>query len=94
MSEKVPNEELLRRKRVVEGFLKDEIIKQALLDLEADNYVFFTNASTSDLRVTAWAKAQALAAFSTELLRVVGAGQRAAAEIENATKRDSRTPQR
>lgn len=80
------NEELVRRQRRVEAFLKDEIIMQALIDLKDDNYVFFTNATTSDHRVTAWAKAQALAAFSQELLRVVDAGKRASVDIEKAER--------
>jgi hypothetical protein len=79
-------EELVRRQKRVEAFLKDEIIMQALVDLKEDNYVFFTNATSSDLRVTAWAKAQALADFSKELLRIVDAGKRASAEIDKAEK--------
>jgi hypothetical protein len=81
------NEELVRRQHRVEAFLKDEIITQALLDLKEDNYIYFTNAATSDQRVTAWAKAQALADFSKELLRLVDAGKRASSEIEKAEKK-------
>jgi hypothetical protein len=79
-------EEAVRRQHRVEEFLKDEIIRQALDDLKDDNYVFFTGAVSSDQRVTAWAKAQALADFSKELLRIVDAGKRASAEIDKAEK--------
>lgn len=80
------NEENVRQQRRIEEFLRDPIITQALLDLKEDNYIYFTNAATSDQRVTAWAKAQALADFSKELLRIVDAGKRASAEIEKAEK--------
>ena len=79
-------EELVRQQRRIEEFLKDELITRVLLDLKEDNYIYFTNATSSDQRVTAWAKAQALAAFSQELLRIVDAGKRASAEIEKAEK--------
>ena len=79
-------EELVRRQRKIEAFLKDETIMQALVDLKEDNYIYFTGAVSSDQRVTAWAKAQALADFSKELLRIVDAGKRASAEIDKAEK--------
>lgn len=90
MSEPTNPEEAVRRGLKVEAFLKDPVIRQAIEDLEQDNYAFFTNAHNSDLRVTAWAKANALASFAQELRRIVDAGKRSAAEIDKAEKSNPR----
>jgi len=83
-------EEAIRRGNRIKEFLEDPIIRHALEELKEDNYVAFTNADSSDKRVTAWAKAQVLQDFAVALAATVDAGKRGAAELENAEKRKTR----
>ena len=90
MSEPLSAEAAVTRGNQIVAFLKDPDIRGALEDLKEQNYIEFTNAKSSDQRVTTWAKAQVLQDFATALAAIVSAGERGAAQIKSAEKRDLR----
>lgn len=66
----------------VKQWLDDELFKDVLKTVSANIYAEFRAADSSEKRVTAWAKANALEAILVALNSVVEEGERARLESE------------
>lgn len=62
-------------------FLRDDTVNEALSRLERKYYEEFKHADSSEKRVTAWAKANALHDLTQQLLGVIDDGELAVAEL-------------
>ncbi len=71
----------------MQEFLHDDTVNAAFSRLERRYYEAFKSADSSDKRVTAWAKANALADLQQELLSVVADGEDAVAELNLLAQR-------
>lgn len=68
-------EETIRRAAKMDEFLKDAIVDEQFKEVAVRYYQEFRVATSSELRVQAWAKANALEDVMTQLRTVIGAGE-------------------
>ena len=83
----VTPEQAIQHAAKVEQFLKDDAISGAFARLERRYYEAFKQADSSEKRVTAWAKANVLDDFLTELRIIISTGERFVLEAAQAAKR-------
>lgn len=69
-------EKTIEDARVVKNFLDNDVVKAALARVSVRYYEEFRRADSSEKRVTAWARANALEDVLTELQAVKDAGER------------------
>ncbi len=80
-------EKAIRDGQRVKQFLADEVIDGAFKSVASDIYAEFRQADSSEKRVTAWAKSNALEAILTELNAIASRGEYEAKELEKAERR-------
>lgn len=71
----------------VKTWLEDELFKDILKTVAANIYAEFRAADSSEKRVTAWAKANALEAILVEMNAVVENGETASRESEKQSRK-------
>lgn len=84
-----PEQAVLRANRLKQ-FMEDEIVDGALKELATRYYGEFRKATSSELRVQAWAKSNVLEDFLTELQVVLTSGEQAALEIAQRARQPHR----